>query len=154
MADIGLVEYLNLGGDIAIIATFLLSLYFSLKEIKRLRVDLESKVLNDLNDQIHGMGEMLVERPELVKMLNKNVVNPSPELVFSFKILYMCAHAYRMRERKVLTDNEWEGWLRWMRTVFSQGEIGVQWKKSIEPQKWFDPAFQNFIDTEILAEAK
>src|SRR5262249_18428309 len=82
MAEVGLAELLTLGGDGAIIATFLLSLYFSLKEIRRLRIDLESKVLNDLNEQIHGMGEMLLERPELVRLLNKKIVEPKPEIVF------------------------------------------------------------------------
>lgn len=109
MADIGLAEYFGIGEAIAIIATFLVTLYFSRKEIKSLRVDLESKVLNDLNEQIHGMGDMLVEHPNLVKILNKNQSERSPEMAFVFHVLYMCAHAFHMRQRNILSDNEWAG---------------------------------------------
>jgi hypothetical protein len=28
--------------------------------------------------------------------------------------LNMWSHAYDMRERKVLSENEWNGWLYWM----------------------------------------
>lgn len=153
MAEIGLAEYFGIGEAIAIIATFLITLYFSRKEVKGLKMDLESKVLNDLNAQIHGMGKMMVDRPELVKILNKNQPERSPEVVFVYYILYMCAHAFRMRQRKILSDNEWEGWRQWIRTSFAQGEISDYWKK-IEPEKWFDPAFREFIDREIIAQGR
>lgn len=53
MVEIGLAEYFGIGETIAIIATFLIMLHFSRREIKNMKVDLESKVLNDLNAQIH-----------------------------------------------------------------------------------------------------
>jgi hypothetical protein len=43
-----------------------------------------------------------------------------------------------MHKRNVLDDNEWVGWLQWMR--------------QLEPDKWFNPDFQNFINIEVLAE--
>ena len=49
-----------------------------------------------------------------------------------------------MRQRNVLSDNEWEGWLQWMKTAFEEGEILDYWKDNIKPQKWFDPAFREF----------
>ena len=72
------------------------------------------------------------------------------EVAFSFYILWMCAHAYAMRQRKVLDDNEWAGWLQWMRNSFHRGIIGEIWKQ-IESDKWFNPAFQQFINKEIVA---
>jgi hypothetical protein len=74
--------------------------------------------------------------------------------VFAYYILYMCAHAFHMRQRKVLSDNEWSGWLRWMRSAFEEGMIREHWETSIEPEKWFDPAFQDFIDNEIIKQGK
>lgn len=74
--------------------------------VKGLKMDLESKVLNDLNAQIHGMSEMMVDRPKLVRILNKNQPERSREIVFVYYILYMCAHAFHMRQRKILRDNE------------------------------------------------
>ena len=57
-----------------------------------------------------------------------------------------------MRKRKVLDDNEWAGWSQWMRHIFRRGTIKETWKQ-IEPDRWFNPDFQNFVNTEI-AEAK
>ena len=85
--------------------------------MQALSVDIETKVLNDLDEKMHAAGEIMVQKPELVKMLNKNQSNQSPELVFAYYVLYMCAHAFHMRQRNVLNDNEWEGWLQWMKAL-------------------------------------
>jgi hypothetical protein len=154
MAELGIVEYFAIGEAVGIIATFFIITYFSRKGLQSVGVDIETKVLNDLDEKIHGMAEMLVHRPELVKLLNKNQPNQTPELVFAYYILYMCSYAFHMRQRKVLSDNEWAGWLRWIKTAFDEGAIREYWEKSIEPEKWFDPAFQNFIDKDIIKHNK
>ena len=48
-----------------------------------------------------------------------------------------------MRQRKILNDNEWTGWLRIMKSAFEQGTLGEMWESKIEMEKWFDPAFRN-----------
>ena len=55
-----------------------------------------------------------------------------------------------MRKRGVLSDNEWTGWLRWMKSAFDQGTIKDIWKSNIEMEKWFDPVFQEFVDKELI----
>ncbi|SRR5581483_340484 len=154
MADFPVAELISLAEASGIIATLFVIFYFSRREMRSVSVDIETKVLNDLDEKIHGMAEMLVLRPELVKLLNKNQSDQSPEMVFAYYILYMCAHAFHMRQRKVLSDNEWEGWLRWMRTAFAEGSISEYWGKTVEPEKWFDPAFQDFINNEIIKKGK
>ena len=120
--------------------------------MRNLSVEIETKVLNDLDEKIRRMAEMLVHRPKLVKVPDKtqSFGNQTPELVFAYYILLMCSYAFHMRQRKVLSDNEWAGWLRLMKTAFDEGTIREYWDKSIEPEKWFDPAFQDFIDKEII----
>jgi hypothetical protein len=54
-----------------------------------------------------------------------------------------------MRQRRVLSDNEWTGWMRWMKSAFEQGTISDIWK-NIEVEKWFDPAFEEFINKELI----
>jgi hypothetical protein len=54
-----------------------------------------------------------------------------------------------MRERKVLSDNEWAGWLQWIKNTFRHGTITQDWKDR-EIGSWFDPSFRNFIDNEII----
>jgi hypothetical protein len=49
----------------------------------------------------------------------------------------------------VVSDNEWTGWLRWMKSAFRHGIIREIWKNNIEVEKWFDPAFQEFINKEL-----
>ena len=143
-------ELISLVEAIGIITTLFVIFFFSRKQMRNLSVSIETKILNDLNEKIHEMGEMMLHRPELVKLLNKNhQSNQTPELVFAYYILFTYSYAFHMRRRKILNDNEWAGWLQWMKTSFNEGTIREYWEKSVEPEKWFDPAFKDFIDKEI-----
>jgi hypothetical protein len=151
MVEVGVAEYFGMAEAIGIIAAVFVVLYYSRKQMQALSVDIETKVLNDLDEKLRSAGEMMVQNPELIKMLNKSETQRSPELVFAYYILYMCAHSFHMRQRNVLSDNEWEGWLQWMKTAFDQGAISDYWRDIIQPEKWFDPAFREFINKEVLA---
>ena len=109
------------------------------------------EVLNDLDEKIHKMAELVIERPTIQKVID-NQEKPSEELAFSFYVLWVCAHAYVMRQRNVLDDNDWIGWLQWMRNCFRKGTITEIWKQ-VEAEKWFNPDFQNFINREIVGES-
>jgi hypothetical protein len=39
--------------------------------MRNVSIDIETKVLNDLDEKIHAMGEMMVHKPELIKLINK-----------------------------------------------------------------------------------
>lgn len=150
MAEISVSELISLSEAVGIISTLFVIFYFSRKGVNSVLIDIETKVLNDLDEKIHEIAGMLVHRPELVKVLNKKQSDMPQEIVFAYYVLYTCAHAFHMRQRKVISDNEWAGWLRWMRSAFDGGTIREYWEKTIEPEKWFDPDFQDFIDSEII----
>ena len=143
-------ELISLAEAAGIIATLFVIFYFSRREMRNVSIDIETKVLNDLDEKIYAMGEMMIRKPELIKLINKYQTNQSPEIVCAYYILYMCSHAFHMHQRNVLSINEWAGWLQWMRTAFEEGEIRDHWKNSIRPQKWFDPAFIAFINKEVI----
>ena len=150
MSEIGLVEIFSMGEAAALIATLFVMLYFSNKQAQSLSVDIETKVLNDLAERMHAQVEILVERPQLIKVLNK-VDAESSEMAYAYDILFTFAHAFHMRQRKVLNDNEWTGWIRWYRSAFKQGSLMEIWQKTIEMEKWFNPAFHDFINREIVS---
>ncbi|HVD07727.1 MAG TPA: hypothetical protein VNB67_04720 [Nitrososphaeraceae archaeon] len=150
MSEIGLVEIFNMGEAVALIGTLFVILYFSRKQAQSLSVDIETKVLNDLAERMHTQVKILMERPQLTKVLNK-VDAESPELTYAYDILFTFAHAFHMRQRKVLNDNEWTGWVRWYKSAFKQGTLMEIWQKTIEMEKWFDPAFHDFINREIVS---
>jgi hypothetical protein len=54
-----------------------------------------------------------------------------------------------MGQRKVVSDNEWTGWLRVMRSCFEQGKIREYWQSDLELEKWFDAYFQEFVNKEL-----
>jgi len=147
--DIEISDVLSITQTIGIIGTLLLAVYFSRRQIKDLSVDTETKVLSDLDEKMHRLEEHLLERPELARVIN-NVQSLSPEGVYSFDVLNVFSHAHDMRERKVLNDNEWHGWVEWMRTCFRLGTIKENWKR-IQESKWYDPAFEDFINKEVVA---
>jgi hypothetical protein len=154
MSEISLSDLISLTAAVGTIGTLFIIFYFSRKGMKAVTVDIESKVLNDLDEKMHSLAEMFVHRPDLIKILDKNQDSISPKQVFSFYILYMCSHAFHMHQRKILSNNEWVGWLRWMKSAFNEGEITKYWKNDVHPEKWFDPAFQDFIDNEIINQNK
>lgn len=151
VSEIGFSDALSLAQTIGIVGTMILTLYFSRRQIQSLSTDVETKVLNDLGEKIHRMGEMLIDRPQLGRVItNIQADRWSEELPFAYYILYICSHAYDMRERRILNDNKWAGWLQWMKNCFQQGTIKEYWR-NIESEKWFDPDFQNFINKEIAS---
>ena len=149
MSEIGLVEIFGMAEAIALIGTLFVILYFSRKQAQSLSVDIETKVLNDLAERMHAQVEILIGRPQLTKILSK-ADEESPELAYAYDILFTFAHAFHMRQRKVLNDNEWTGWVRWYKSAFKEGRLMEIWQTTIEMEKWFDPAFHDFINTEIV----
>jgi hypothetical protein len=150
MVEIGLAEYFGMGEAIGIIATMFVVLYFSRKQMETLSVDIETKILSDLDLRIREITRLMIDRPELIKVVSKVESNWSSDVAYSYHILFTFAHVLHMRKRKVLSDNEWTGWLRWMKSAFDQGTIKDIWKSKIEMEKWFDPAFQEFVDKELI----
>jgi hypothetical protein len=153
MSELGLVEYFSMAEALGIIATMLIVLYFSRKQTQALSVDIETKVLNDLDEKMQGLAQMAIERPELIKILSNVQSDWSAEIAFTYHILNTFAHVFHMRQRKVLSDNEWTGWLRWMKSAFEQGKIKEYWESNLEVEKWFDPAFEEFINKELTPAA-
>jgi CRISPR/Cas system-associated endonuclease Cas3-HD len=154
VTEIGLAEYSSMAEAIGIILTLFVILYFSKKQMQSLSVDLETKILNDLDDKINGLTHKMIENPNLIKVVSKGEKNFTSELAFSYHILYTFAHAFHMYQRKVVSNNEWSGWLRWIKSAFQHGDLYDIWKNNIELEKWFDPAFSEFINKEIVPTIK
>jgi hypothetical protein len=148
MVDVGIAEYFGMAEALGIIGTMFIVLYFSRKQMQSLSEDVQTKVLNDLDEKVRKMAEIIVEKPSMQKVIYK-LENPSDELAFAYYILFICSHAYSMRQRKVINDDDWTGWLHWMRNCFKYGTIGEQWKL-IQSERWLNPDFENFLNKEII----
>src|SRR5215471_7754 len=133
VSELGFSELLSLAQTVGIVGTMVLTLYFSKKQVRSLSIDTQTRAAEDKS--IQGVLD--------------NEVKYSREEAYSFYILWICSHAYSMRKRNVLDDNEWAGWLQWMRHIVRRGTI-KEWWKHLEPDKWFNPDFQNFINTKVL----
>ena len=118
MVLIGFSDTLSLAQSIGIVGTMVLTLYFSKRQIHALSIDQETRVLNDLDEKFHSMAMLAKEDPSIARVIDTRDYANKKETAFSFYILWMCAHAYAMRQRRVLDDNEWAGWLQWMRNCF------------------------------------
>jgi hypothetical protein len=147
MPELGLAEYFSMAEALGIIATLFVILYFSRKQAQSLSVDIQTKVLNDLDEKVGKMAEIIVEKPSMQKVIYK-LEKPSDELAFASYILFICSHAYAMRQRKVLNGDEWTGWLQWMKNCFKYGTIGEHWKL-VQSEGWLNPDFENFLNKEV-----
>src|SRR2546426_6196270 len=126
--DVAISDTLSIAQTVGIIGTLLIALFLSKREVRDLSIDIETKVLSDLDEKMHRLEEHLLERPELARVIN-NVRSLSPEAVYAFDVLNVFSHAYDMRERKVLNENEWSGWVHWMCNCFRLGTIKEHWKR-------------------------
>jgi hypothetical protein len=75
--------------------TMFVVFYFSRKHMQRLTVDIEMKVLNDLEERMQTLTKMTV-RPEPVKILNKNEPDWTTEMAYVYHILYTFSHVYHI----------------------------------------------------------
>ena len=147
--DVGVSDVLSIAQTVGIVRTLLIALFLSRREVRELSIDIETKVLSDLDEKVHRLEEHLLERPELARVIN-NVQSLSPDRVYAFDVLNVFSHAYDMHERKVLNENEWFGWVQWMRSCFRLGTIKEHWKQ-IQQNQWYDPTFDEFINKQVIA---
>jgi hypothetical protein len=151
MVEFGYGDVLSLAQTFGIVGTLILTLYFSKRQIQSLSIDQQSRVLNDLDEKIHKTTELMLERPSLQRVVDNLglTASESEQYLFSYYLLSIWSHAYAMRQRDVLNDAEWRGYIQWMRNAFRRGTISERWKQ-IEEDRWLDPDFRNFINTEVL----
>jgi hypothetical protein len=150
MVELGLVDYFVMGEAVGIVATFVAAFYYSRKQMQKLSVDIETKVLSDLDDKNTDLTRLVIDKPQLMTIVDNVQSRHTEEIAFTYHLLQTFAHVYHMHQRKVVSDNEWTGWLRRMRTCFEQGKIREYWESGLELEKWFDPAFEDFINSEIV----
>ena len=154
MIQIGYGDVLSLAQTFGIVGTLILTLYFSKRQIQSLSIDQQSRVLNDLDEKLHKTTELMLERPSLQRVVDNpdklgSTASESEQYLFSYYILSVWSHAYAMRQRDLLSDAEWRTYIQWMRNAFQRGTISERWKQ-IEEDRYLDPDFQNFINTEVL----
>src|SRR5579862_8618044 len=107
MATLDFSDALSLAQTIAIIATLLMTLYFSRRQLRALSLDMETRVLNDLDEKLHNKSSLFMQNPQLIKTIYDAPTEVTADVPFAYNILFICAHAYHMRERKILGENEW-----------------------------------------------
>ena len=127
MAELGLVDYFVMGE----VSTLFVSFYYSRKQMQKLSTDIETKVLSDLNEKIHDLTRLTIEKPQLTRIVSNVESDPAEELAFTYHLLHTFAHAYHLHQRKVVSEIEWTGWLRMMRSCFKQGKISEYWEVAL-----------------------
>src|SRR5438034_9238319 len=98
MVLIGLSDTLSLAQSIGIVGTMVLTLYFSKRQIQALSSDQETRVLNDLDEKFHNMAMLIMQDPSIGKVIDTRDYANIRETAFSFYVLWMCAHAYAIRQ--------------------------------------------------------
>lgn len=80
--DLGLPNVLSLVQTTGIIATMVLTFYYYRRQIQSLSVDIETKVLNDLDEKARSLNAIMIEHPELGKVMT-NLPTESDKHVYS-----------------------------------------------------------------------
>jgi len=82
-----------------------------------------------LDDKLHDIPELTIARPEVGELLDRESANQGPKESIAMYVLYIYAYAFHMRQRKVLRDNEWAGWIWSVRAAFRKGTRGSTGKQ-------------------------
>ncbi|HYX48663.1 MAG TPA: hypothetical protein VE843_02905, partial [Ktedonobacteraceae bacterium] len=102
MVELGIVDYFVMGEAVGIVATFLVSFYFSRKQMQKLSVDIETKVLSDLDEKMNDLTHMAVEKPQLIRIVSNVESDLTEEIAYTYHLLHTFAHAYHMYQRGVV----------------------------------------------------
>ncbi|HJU13704.1 MAG TPA: hypothetical protein VJ792_04540 [Candidatus Nitrosotalea sp.] len=146
---LGFSDVLSLAQTIGIVGSLVIAFYFSTREINHSSREFRTQVISELTEKMHRIGEIIIEHPELSKIVNQ--VDP-PEQVFAIYILSVYSQAYNMYRRKILNEGIWSGWMQIMRNSFRDGTIGEYWKK-FNVDSRFSPDFREFINNTIIAKS-
>ena len=99
MVEVGLEQYFGMGEAIGIIATMFVVLYFSRKQMQALSVDIETKVLSDLDLRLREITHMMIDRPDLMKVVSKVESDWSSDVAYSYHIIHVCTCASHARKK-------------------------------------------------------
>jgi hypothetical protein len=91
MAELALVDYFVMGEAVGIVATFVAAFYFSRKQMQKLSIDIETKVLSDLDEKIHDLTRLAIEKPQLMRIVSNAESDPTEEIAFTYHILHTFA---------------------------------------------------------------
>jgi hypothetical protein len=109
MVELALVDYFAMGEAVGIVATLFVSFYYSRRQMKELSKDIQTNVLNDLDDKFLGLAELAINRPEVAEIFDRESADQGPKEAIAIYALYIYSYAFHMHQRKVLRDNEWSG---------------------------------------------
>jgi hypothetical protein len=135
-----------------IVASLVPTLYVARRQVQAMTQDIESRVLNDLDEKRYRISELLIGKPSLISVVAGPGSGSRPEHVVAYMVALVSAHAYHMRERKLIADNGWIGWREWIRNDFAQGTVERD-SGELKLGEWFDPSFREWIGRDVLAPA-
>jgi hypothetical protein len=58
---------------------------------------------------MNGLTRSAAERSELIRIISNIESDLTAETAYTYHILNAFAHVFHMRQRKVVSDNEWTG---------------------------------------------
>src|SRR6187200_3280501 len=67
---VGIVDYFVMGEAVGIVATLFVAFYFSRKQMQKLSIDIETKVLSDLDEKMNDLTRVTIEKPQLMKIVS------------------------------------------------------------------------------------
>jgi hypothetical protein len=62
--------------------------------MQKLSIDIETKVLNDLDDKLHGIAELAIAQPEVAETLDRESANQGSKEPVAMSLLYTYMHTH------------------------------------------------------------
>lgn len=91
---------------------------------------------------------MVMENNDKMKVLSIPDKCTNDEAL-GYHLLNTFAEVYRRRRNHEIDDLQWQSWKNWMNLAVQHRSMIKIWK-DVELQRYFDPMFTKFMNTEIL----
>ena len=149
MADLSLSELLPLIQSIVLVSSLGVTLYFARLTAKAQKANLETAALASIDEKQHHLTEIFIQDPALLKVLvNAPTLTYAREECAAWYALSIFRYAFNMKQRNILSGDEWEGVLLWMKNAFEHGTLRKYWR-DVGYESWFDPSFRDFVNRSL-----
>ena len=150
MASVSMSDVLQVIQSIVLVSALGVTLYFSRLQVRAQRANLEAAALNSLDEKQSHLNQIINEDPTLLRVLvNVPSMKYVKEETTAWYTLSIFRYAFHMKERKILSGDEWDGTLLWMKNAFKHGTLQKYWKE-MGYEGWFDSSFRDFVNKELM----
>lgn len=138
---------------------FTLTLYALFKQNKSLKKSIDLVAYQDVVNRIQRLDEMILNKPQLGKLLPKDYSDSDESEIKRISFTYMTIDFFEMifilKEKEVISEEMWEPWKNSIIRCFTQSSAFQEiWELKVNPKQMYYKPFRDFINENVKFNSK